>query len=310
MSYRTECSSRCFPARGLLVAALLGVGVLAGCSERADFSTATEEAAGVAPPLAQRAVPGAPAPSDAGPSTQNLPTRADQVATEPGSAPTMLIRRGDATVEVDSLDAAVGRARQIAEQVGGFVANASMQLGHDQRRQATLELRIPADRWDRAVGALPGLGRVRHVNVQAEDVGEQYIDVSARLANLRQFEQRLLQILTARTGSLEDVLAVERELARVRGEIEQLQGRLRFLETRVATSTLMLTLQEPPPLLGEYRGASIIGEAFRQAWRNLVHFTAAFIAALGILVPLGIILVAVALAARWLWRGRRAAAAP
>jgi hypothetical protein len=64
------------------------------------------------------------------------------------------------------------------------------------------------------------LGDVESVNIGSEDVGEAYADMEVRLANGRRLEQRLLELLATRTGSLEDVLAVERELARVRQEIE------------------------------------------------------------------------------------------
>ncbi|HEX8430004.1 MAG TPA: DUF4349 domain-containing protein, partial [Longimicrobium sp.] len=101
-----------------------------------------------------------------------------------------------------------------------------------------------------------------------------------------------LALLATRTGKLEDVLAVERELARVRQEIETTEGRLRYLRTRAAVSTLVVTLHEPRPVVGSYPSENPIGEAFRDAWRNFVGFVAWFIAALGFLIPLGALVVA------------------
>ena len=211
--------------------------------------------------------------------------------------PSMLIRTGSASVEVRDLDRAMQQVTQLATSVGGFVANTSVQAGRDQVRTATLELRIPAARWDEAVKGLEPLGRVEAVNVAAEDVGEEYTDLTARVANARRLEERQQQLLATRTGKLEDVLAVERELARVREEVERMEGRMRWLRARAATSTLSVNLHEPFPVLGSV-GSNPIIDAFRRAWVNFVGFVAGFIGALGFLVPLGALLAG----AWWLWR--------
>ena len=150
--------------------------------------------------------------------------------------PQMLIRTGDASIEVDSLEAAVAAVRQLASRAGGWVANTSYSGGRHQMREATLQLRIPANRFDEAQRGLDSIGTVEWMNVSAQDVGEEYVDLGARVANSRRLEARLVELLARRTGKLEDVLAVERELARVREEIERTEGRLRYLRTRVATS--------------------------------------------------------------------------
>lgn len=207
-------------------------------------------------------------------------------------APSMLIRTGSASIEVDKLDPAIIKVRQLAAQLGGYVANSSISGGRDQVRSATLELKIPATRYDQAIGGLNGIGRVEAVNTNVEDVGEEFVDVTARVTNAKRLEERLVGLLATRTGKLEDVLAVERELARVREEIERYEGRLRFLRTRAAVSTLSVTVHEPAPLLGQTPGENPITGAIRQAWRNFVGFVAWGIASLGVLVPVGAIAVA------------------
>ncbi|MGI9044245.1 MAG: DUF4349 domain-containing protein, partial [Gemmatimonadaceae bacterium] len=79
-------------------------------------------------------------------------------------APSMLIRTGAASIEVDRLDPAIIKVRQLAAQLGGYVANSSISGGRDQIRSATLELKIPAARYDQAVSGLGGIGRVESVN--------------------------------------------------------------------------------------------------------------------------------------------------
>jgi hypothetical protein len=201
-------------------------------------------------------------------------------------APTMVIRNGQASVEVDKLDPAIVKLRQLASQLGGYIANSSMSGGRDQIRSAVLELKIPAQRFDQALNGLATLGKVEAVNATAEDVGEEYVDITARVNNAHRLEDRLIALLANRTGKLQDVLSVERELARVREEIERYEGRLRFLKSRVATSTLSVTVHEPYPILGQSPGQNPIIAAIRQAWRNFVGFISAIIASLGVLIPL------------------------
>jgi hypothetical protein len=225
---------------------------------------------------------------------------------ESTTAPAMLIRTGQAFIEVDKVDPAILKVRQLAAQVGGYIANSSMSGGHDQIRQASLELKMPSDRYDAAIASLSSIGKVETVNSSAQDVGEEFVDVTARVTNSRRLEERLLNLLANRTGKLDDVLRVERELARVREEIERYEGRLRYLRAHVAMSTLAITVHEPGPLLGNSPGENPIGAAVRRAWRNFVSVVAGTIAALGVLIPLA----AVAIAA-WFgyrrWRTKRSA---
>jgi hypothetical protein len=201
----------------------------------------------------------------------------------------LIVRTGQAVIEVDSLEPAIAELRRIAQRVGGFVADASVQSGRNQLRSATLQLKVPSDRFDDLTLALGPLGRLQSVNVNAEDVSEEFVDITARVANSRRLEDRLVELLRTRTGKLQDVLTVEHELARVREEIERMEGRLRFLKTSAQLSTLSVSLSEPPPLVASHPGRSVLGEAFKTAWRNFVGLLAGVIASLGFVVPLGLI---------------------
>lgn len=220
---------------------------------------------------------------------------------QPDSIPRdMVIRTGRARVEVDSVEVAVEALQVLADRVEGYTTDVTIRTGRQRRREATVTLRIPAERFDSVVSGLEPLGRVEMVTVSGQDVGEEYVDVQARVANDRRLEERLVQLLAQRTGDLEDVLAVERELARVRGSIDRQEGRLRYLRNQVAMSTLTVDLHEPASVIGSYRGESVIGGAFRAAWRNFVRVIAGIIASLGFVVPLGVV--------AWLvWWGVRAA---
>ncbi|HEX8242672.1 MAG TPA: DUF4349 domain-containing protein, partial [Longimicrobium sp.] len=194
------------------------------------------------------------------------------------------------TLRVDSLEPAIARVEQLARRLGGYVANTNLQTGAENAREATLELKIPSARWGQALGGLKPIGRLESQQTSTQDVGEEYVDVTARMQNARRLEERLVNLLASRTGKLDDVLAVERELARVREEIERYEGRLRYLRSRVGMSTLTVVLHERDPVLAP--GSNPIFDAFRQAWRNFVGFIAGLIAALGFLVPLLLVLAA------------------
>ncbi|HZA98451.1 MAG TPA: DUF4349 domain-containing protein [Gemmatimonadales bacterium] len=201
----------------------------------------------------------------------------------------LIIRTGQASIEVDSLESSMAELRRAVQKVGGFVADASVQSGRNQIRSATLELKVPAVRFDELTEALGPIGRLQFVNVGAEDVSEEFVDLTARVANGHRLEDRLVELLRTRTGKLQDVLSVERELARVREEIERMEGRLRFLKTSAQLSTLSVNLYEPAPLVASHPGRSVIGEAFRTAWRNFVGVVAGVIASLGFVVPVVIL---------------------
>ena len=240
---------------------------------------------GAAPPVA-------PSPSAVRPQRQV----ADSVA------PSMLIRTGQAQLEVDSLEIGMQQVRDLAQRLGGYIANTQLSSGRDQIRTATMEMKVPVARWSDMTAGLRPIGKVESLNEFTEDVGEEFVDVTARVANARRLESRLIELLANRTGRLSDVLSVERELARVREEIERYEGRLRYLRTRAAMSSMSVTVHEEYPVVSARGETGVLGDAFKQAWRNFVGFIAGIISLTGILIPLAAIGVLAWLAWRRWWR--------
>lgn len=225
-------------------------------------------------------------------SLQEAPASTPAPAADPWSgfsafdpAARLIIRTGQASIEVDSLESSMAALRRLVQRSGGFVADASVQSGRKQLRTASLELKVPASRFEELIEGLEPIGRLQFVNVGADDVSEEFVDLTARVANGHRLEDRLVELLRTRTGKLQDVLTVERELARVREEIERMEGRLRFLKQSAQLSTLSVSLYEPAPLVASHPGRSVIGEAFKTAWRNFIGVLAGAIASLGFVVP-------------------------
>ena len=127
-----------------------------------------------------------PAPRPATPAAQGTPDLAMGAPLPPASDPAgaMLVRHGQASVEVRHVDDAVTRIRQTAQQFGGFVANTALRNGKDEHSSATLELRVPTAQFDGLLGALRTLGKVETVTATAEDVGEEVLHVEPGFLDL------------------------------------------------------------------------------------------------------------------------------
>jgi Domain of unknown function (DUF4349) len=273
--------------------------ILTGCTpaRREASSAERQERAPAAAPAALMAQADRPV---AGRVRRGTGGTEDVLTIQPAAeTPNMVIRTGVASVEVDSLEPAVALVRSLASRLGGYVANTTMQTGRGELRSASLEVKMPAARFDEALSALMPIGKLESVNVNAEDVGEEFTDVTARMENARRLESRLIDLLAARTGKLKDVLEVEQALARVREEIERYEGRLRYLRAHADMSTLTINVHEPVPVVG-HAGSSVLGEAFKQAWRNFVDLVALCIRSLGVVLPVGLVA-----AAAWLAYERR-----
>ena len=136
-----------------------------------------------------------------------------------------------------SLDAILARHN-------GYSANLSVSTPQDAARSLQASLRIPAPQLSAALVEIKALGRAEAENQNGEEVTQQHAALVARLKNSRETEQRLQAILTRRTGKISDVLEVEQEIARVRGEIEQMEAEQKNLEHRVDFATIDLKLSE------------------------------------------------------------------
>ncbi len=199
----------------------------------------------------------------------------------------MLIRTGSLQLRVDSLAPSVARAESIAARLGGVIAGSAARGSAGGLTGATITIRVPASAWNRLLAALGRLGSVEDVISQVDDVGEEYVDVEARLANGRRLESRLITLLATRTGKLEDVLAAERELARVREGLETLEGRRRYLAANVTQSTLRVTLVTGAVVSGMTH-AGMFREAAGQAWGSFLWLIAFIIRASGVVLPLAL----------------------
>jgi len=232
----------------VLTTALLSL-TLAGCGEEARESASVQyqdavKSATLPPPPA--AAP-APVASDAAlREVVGTPGMAGSASDGPGAEGVSRKVIYDATLDLSVADAAPAAAK-VAELVassGGYIAEESLIGSPGSARSQFWRLRIPIDRFDGVVRSLMALGELERFDRKSQDVTAEYYDVEARIKNKQVQEKTLQKILEERSGQLEEVLKVEVELSRVRGEIEQMQGRLRVLQNLTSLATLSLTIRE------------------------------------------------------------------
>jgi hypothetical protein len=203
-----------------------------------------------------------------------------------------IVRNGELHVVVKQYEPARRAIEDMVQQAGGYVSSSQVNHSLGQVSSATLVLRVPSGKFDSLRERVAGLGTLERESTGSQDITEDYFDLKARLDNARKVEARLLELM-AKPGTLADVLAVERELARVREEIERFEGKLRLFDNLVDLSTLtvQLSVQEryvPPraPSFGEDAKDVLRGswEALRGFFRGLLL---AAVALLPWLVPIG-----------------------
>ncbi len=133
---------------------------------------------------------------------------------------------------------------QIIEVRGAYIADSDRTGATGATRQGHWKVRVPVDAYGAFVRGVLGLGELVSTKAQSQDVSAEYYDLDARTAAKRVEESRLLKHLADSTGQLDEILTVERELTRVRSEIEQMQGRLAVLSNLTALATVTVTASE------------------------------------------------------------------
>jgi hypothetical protein len=199
-----------------------------------------------------------------------------------------IIRSASLSIEVDDFQARSDALSRIVERSDGFISNSYSYVTDTGRKRGEITIRVPKDAFLSVISEIEQLGTVQSKQTSGEDVTEEYIDLTARLNNSERQEQRLLEILEL-ADDVEDILDVERELARVRGEIEQLTGRITYLDNRVELATISISLYEPEPITHSWG----IRDAFRAAFEGFVSVIRGLIIAIGYVLPL-LILVGIA----------------
>jgi hypothetical protein len=177
---------------------------------------------------------------------------ATNYAAEPRSAETpapeltnrKLIRNATVELEIVSFDDAVQKITALANEERGYVATTSSEKQANGKLRGDVIVKVVPENLDRFLQKIRGLGELKNQTLGTEDVTKAYFDTDARLKNARVMEQRLIEMLKTKTGKVADLLQVEKELGRVREEIEKMQGELKYWDSQVQFATVTISLAE------------------------------------------------------------------
>lgn len=241
----------------IVIVGFVSLVLLAGCSAGGDEGGSGESADGGVVGEVDEAASG---------SAEGREDQAVSAASLPGLGPRVIQTATlGIVVERGSFDDSVREARRIASRLGGFVVNSQLERrDEDTPREGVLVLRVPESAYASAMDALTRLGRIEHESEEGQDVSQEFVDLEARKRHLEAVEAQLLELLE-RARTVQAALAVQAQLNSTQLELEQVRGRLRFLEDQTAFATITLELREP----AEEQAAG--GWGIVDAWKAGAH---------------------------------------
>lgn len=219
------------------------------------------------------------------------------------------------SVEIIVKDAAdtMERIESLATEMGGFVSGSNSWKDEGLLR-AQVTVRVPADKLDESLAQIRDLALdVERENRESQDVTEEFTDFEARLRNLRTTEGELLELLKTRqedTGDTEAILEVHRYLTDIRGQIEQIQGRMNYLSNLAAMATIQIGLTPDalaqPIVVGKWRPQGTAKQAIQALIKAVQFLVNVLIWIVLLIIPvLIVILLPLVLIVRALVRWRR-----
>jgi hypothetical protein len=212
-----------------------------------------------------------------------------------------VIRTAGINLEVANVSSALDELKAIAISHGGYTSSLSAGTRYDDRKYATVTLRIPAGTFDAATADAKRLGTLLSESLSAEDVTEEYVDLQARrtalAGQLAQYTRIMEQAM-----NVSEVLEVQAQIERVQVEIDRIDGRLKYLDNRVEYATITVSLVEPEPVGGVARYSII--SVINQGIAGFLAVTAGLVVILITLIPVIILVVVVYLGYRW-WQRRK-----
>ncbi|MEX2288573.1 MAG: DUF4349 domain-containing protein [Planctomycetaceae bacterium] len=212
-------------------------------------------------------------------------------STKTASSQKKIVRKADVSLVVKLLADAEKQLGQLVQQHKGELAGSQVSQAQGQQRTARWVIRVPADAVDGLLRDLAGLGISENRTINSQDVTEEYIDLETRINSKKKLEQRILDLLEKRTGDIKDVLAVEEQSARIRAEVESMEGRKKYLDSMTAMATVNVTAREAvdyiPPEVRSF--SNQVGHAWRNSFDLVKGFGKSLVlvaVALGPWIPL------------------------
>lgn len=215
-------------------------------------------------------------------------------------------------IVVRNLDDASAEVEDLVDRHRGYIAKTERIGSSGLRRVGTWTIKVPVEQYRDLVQSLAKLGFVERNSSDSEDMTEEFVDLQARLKNMKVEEEALNKLLKDGANKIEDVLKIRDHIVKVRGDIERAEGRLKFVESATSLSTVNLTLREDAeyvsPTAPTFSGE--ISDAFDSSTRSLKQTgRAAVIGAVAVAPWLPLIVIA-GLVVRYLYRKGKSLAEP
>lgn len=196
-----------------------------------------------------------------------------------------VVKSGNANIEVENFDSSISKIKELASTFEGYVTNSNMWTTSSDTKSGNITAKIPEKKFDEFGDSLSQIGKITSKETSAYDVTEEYIDLQARLKNLKNQEKRYTELLDM-AKDVQDVLAIEAQLGRIRGEIESYEGRIKYLESTTTFGTFYINLYEPEKIAHEWG----INNAFDRAIDASIVSVAGIIILGGFFIPILILL--------------------
>ena len=210
--------------------------------------------------------------------------------------------RVDLRVEVGTFGQVSSQLRSIAADLGGYITAGETHLQEIDGVSYTvgwLTMRVPEDRFDDALNRVDGLGERLSLNVSSQDVTEEYVDLNGRLQYWRSQEAFYQRLMNGAT-EIEDLVTIQTRMQDVLLNIEQIEGRLRYLDSRTSFSTLTVGLTEVPAStpIEDPDDPGILERAIEQAGEVILATIGGLIVGAAFVLPIALL----ALVGFGLWR--------
>ena len=236
--------------------------------------------------------------------------QAETSQNQPVAVERKIIRHADLNLETNSPEESMTKIAAVADSKGGFVVESQQNTSDVKtatRDIVTMTVRVPAARFTETLEEIrKTASRVIVENVRGEDVTEEFIDIEARLKTERALEQQFLEIMK-QAKTVQEALNVQRELATVRGGIEKIEGRKRFLENQSSHSTVKIRLQTPTAFSANSTGfSSQLGQAFGRGFDAALEFILGLVTFVVAILPfLLVVVLPLALVIRYFLKRQR-----
>jgi len=222
----------------------------------------------------EKGIIGTPLPAGVGTGKEKVTKEEGNLLPETTSR--MIIKSGWLNLVVKDIVDTAQKISKFAQERGGWVVSSNISQS-EKILSGSITVRVPAESFDESMEYFKSLAeRVSNERTQAQDITEEYVDLQSRLKNLEAAESQLLEIME-RSGTISEVLQVQRELMNVREQIERIKGRMQYLEQSVKMSsiTVNLALSEellPIPPAEKWRPKYVL----LQTWKNVLDFWKSF----------------------------------